>query len=240
MGKLLRNPLIWCALFIVAVTMGLLLDAPVARFMREQGVERWLDERARDESGKKLWTVNRVVSEGLKLPGEYGVVALCAVIAGALHKYRWRAGAFVMLATLVSGMNGLIKWIAGRHRPFRFPPLDETSGDGAFAPFQFMFFRGGLEGLFDGRNLSLPSGHASLAFALAMALTMLFPRWAALFFAAAVLCGLQRIAENAHWVSDVVLAAALGIGGVLVVHKIMARWLACGELAGAKIVAKEK
>jgi membrane-associated phospholipid phosphatase len=117
------------------------------------------------------------------------------------------------LATAVSGINGVIKWMVGRTRPFKLHL-------GLAEPFALSPFRGGIRGLFDSKNLCFPSGHAALAFATAAAMAILFPRGRWAFYALAAIVAIERIAETAHWCSDTVAAAALGIGGV---HLI--RWL---------------
>ena len=69
-------------------------------------------------------------------------------------------------------------------------------------------------------NLSFPSGHAACAFATATALSILLPRWRGAFYAVAVLVAAERVLENGHWLSDVVAAAALGVGSVYVVRRL--------------------
>jgi membrane-associated phospholipid phosphatase len=117
----------------------------------------------------------------------------------------------------VASMNGLIKWIIGRTRPFK---LYDDRGESMIAPFHFDPFRGGWRGLFFGENLCFPSGHVAMAFAAATALAILWPRarWRWVPFVWAAIVGLERVAANAHWPSDCVAAAALGVGGVQLVH----------------------
>lgn len=57
---------------------------------------------------------------------------------------------------------------------------------------------------------SFPSGHATTLFAAAYVLARLFPRLAIVFWGAALLGGLGRIAEGDHFLSDVIAGAALG------------------------------
>src|SRR5205823_11609069 len=105
------------------------------------------------------------------------------------------------------------KWIAGRYRPFKLPELVGDSD--ALAPFTLHPFPP------SGTNLSFPSGHACLAFATACAMGMLWPRLRWVFYAVATLVAAERVAENAHWPSDAVAAAAVGVG---VVHLTRAAW----------------
>lgn len=138
---------------------------------------------------------------------------MVAILVAALHRQHLRAAAFVVLATAVSGVNGAIKWIAGRTRPFKLH-------DGLAEPFAISPFRGGLHGALDSRNLCFPSGHAALAFATAACVAILWPRFRWAFYSVATVVALERIAENAHWLSDNVAAAALGVGGVQLI-----RWM---------------
>jgi hypothetical protein len=43
-------------------------------------------------------------------------------------------------------------------------------------------------------------------------------------FAVAVVVAAERIAENAHWLSDTVAGAALGIGGVYLIQWVLMRF----------------
>ncbi len=198
--------LLWLAAF--GVTFA--LDAPVAQLMRSTGIEHVVNESP--------W------SEVAKAPGEFWLIAIVAVLLVFLHPWKWKGGAFYALCAIMSGVNGLAKWVTGRYRPFTIP-TDRVALTDQPAPFYLEPFRGGLSGLFQQSNLAFPSGHACLAFASAAALAILLPRASFVFYGAAVVVGLQRIAENAHQCSDVVGAAALGIGGVKLI-----KW-ACDKLA---------
>ena len=58
---------------------------------------------------------------------------------------------------------------------------------------------------------SFPSGHAAFSFALAAVVAFYYPRVGMLFFAAAILMGAARVAAGAHWPSDVLGGAIIGI-----------------------------
>lgn len=70
------------------------------------------------------------------------------------------------------------------------------------------------------RQFSMPSGHATLAFASATALARLHRRYAALFLGAAGLVALSRIYVGAHFPSDVVVGALLGTAVALGTHQL--------------------
>lgn len=77
---------------------------------------------------------------------------------------------------------------------------------------------------FDPDYASFPSGHATTAAALAMALTVLKPRLGLLVWPLALLVGASRMVVGAHHLSDVVAGLALGGFGTLLVAAIFARY----------------
>ncbi len=181
------------------------LDRSVASHVRTSGSEEFL--RAKSHSRLR---------ETLKAPGVYYFTLCVAVIVSVIHEKKGVAGFFLAATTaVVSGMNWLLKWIAGRLRPFK-----SDFSDSNLMPFDFHPFRGGWRGGF-GSNLCFPSGHAMLAFATAAALVMLFPRWrwrGAVFLLAGIVAA-ERVLENAHWLSDAVAAVIMGVGGLMLTSR---------------------
>jgi membrane-associated phospholipid phosphatase len=195
-----RRTTIAILLWLAVIAAAMSLDRLVATNVRTSGLEAWMEARPRLE-------------KALDFPGTYWCTAIIVVIVALTHAKRWQAGGFVLLATVVSGINGLVKWIVGRTRPFKL-------GDGAVAqPFALEPFCGGLPGIFHSKNLCFPSGHAALAFATAAAVAMLWPRakWRWVAYVIATIAASERVLENAHWLSDAVAGAALGVGGVYVI-----------------------
>jgi membrane-associated phospholipid phosphatase len=186
--------------WMLGICIAAAVDRPVAMEMRSLGVENFLHTHS-------------ALQKTLKSPGEYPFTVVVAIVIAFTHRRKIQAGIFMLLATAISGVNGVIKWMVGRTRPFKLH-------DDLAEPFVLSPFRGGVHGLFDSRNLCFPSGHAALAFATAAAMAILFPRGRWAFYAVAVIVAMERIAENAHWCSDTVGAAALGIGGVQLI-----RWI---------------
>jgi membrane-associated phospholipid phosphatase len=72
-------------------------------------------------------------------------------------------------------------------------------------------FRAWNEQPWSTKGLGLPSSHSAVAFAGSMALALLYPRLAWPALVVALGCGFTRIASGAHYPSDVVAGAMLGI-----------------------------
>jgi membrane-associated phospholipid phosphatase len=128
---------------------------------------------------------------------------LLAAIALALQdrdrREWWRRGALLLAAPAVAGIVGeLLKIIVRRMRP---PDVGSAYAFRAFADHPF-----------SSRGLGFPSSHAVVAFGAAAMLSHLFPRGRVVWYAAAVGCAVSRLLAHAHYLSDVVAAAIIGIG----------------------------
>ncbi len=108
----------------------------------------------------------------------------------------------VLGSTVLAGVvASILKVTVHRARPF-IPPF---SADGLSLGSN----RGTT--IFDNGMQSFPSGHTATAFALAMALSVMYPQGKRFFFFLAILVGLQRVATQNHFPSDVVVGAMIGI-----------------------------
>jgi membrane-associated phospholipid phosphatase len=116
---------------------------------------------------------------------------------------------FVFLSLSLTGIFiTIIKWIAGRHRPI------DLFNQGSFG---FDYCGVGYE------LTSFPSGHAQTMFTLATALTILFPRWGLPLFFIAGAVSISRIILTAHYLSDVIAGACIGILFTLAVKYLFDR-----------------
>src|SRR5260370_10839807 len=104
---------------------------------------------------------------------------------------------FLFFAVLVPVLTGeVIKWIVGRGRPF---------AGGKANAFNFMHFAG------TEAYASFPSGHAIASFALAFAVSAVWPRAGPVMMVYAVLIAVSRLVLLAHHPSDVVAGAFIGV-----------------------------
>jgi membrane-associated phospholipid phosphatase len=188
----------WCALFAVALA----LDPIVPKHLRESGFASRFERS--------------MVAAVFRFGGQFWVTFGIALLIYFLHPWRWRGSVLVLLAGIVSGLNGLVKWMVGRYRPFKYP-----GRAGELLPFSISLFPNGLRPHV-AANQCFPSGHAALAFATAAMLSILMPRvgWRVVFYVIASLVAAERVLENAHYPSDVVAGALLGTVGAKLVYRI--------------------
>jgi len=105
---------------------------------------------------------------------------------------------FLILCSILSSaiITGVLKFIIGRSRPVFFEALGRTG----FLPWTH-----------DWAFNSMPSGHTSASFAGFVMLGLLFPKYKWATWMAAILIGLSRIAIGAHFPSDVLVGAFIGM-----------------------------
>jgi len=143
-------------------------------------------------------------------PEVFGTVTLALLAVGVLdHRPEvTRAGGRLATSLALAGTATFaVKTVIGRARP--------SAGVGAF---DFHPFSG---------NVSLPSGHTAMAFALATDLSdEVRSGWVRVgLYAVASGTALSRINDNRHWLSDVGLGALVGIASAKLVR---GRWQVFG------------
>lgn len=128
-----------------------------------------------------------------------------------------RIGAILLvIAVFNSGVTTtILKIIVHRPRPFVVTKL-ETQPE--VEPEVWNGFKGS-------DYHSFPSGHSTVAFALATSLSILYPQGARLFFVLAVMVALQRVITQAHYPSDVLAGALVGITTANLVFYVYERWI---------------
>lgn len=145
--------------------------------------------------------------------GAFSLVIAAAIVLVARSRARrlidWAAAAIVVGVTV-----NLVKPILGRPRPLLGEPNHLVGPFGkmplADGPDRWTLESGWTAGYDLG---SMPSRHAAFAIVAAVFLSAMFPRLKPLLWALAGLVCAARVLFNAHWLTDVILGAAIGYVG---------------------------
>lgn len=189
-------PGFWLLVSVGIVTLSTLVDIPLAR---------WFQSTRFPGEVEKVISLSEAFSHG-------GGVLLIVLTVGFVDVRGWRVAIRVALSAFGAGLAAnLCKLLIPRLRP---QAADLTHS--VWDTFSLVSHTT-IDNLSDGQ--SFPSAHTATAFGLAFALGALCPRGRIWFFALATLAGLQRLEVSAHFLSDVVAGAALGLGiGMVIEH----------------------
>jgi len=124
------------------------------------------------------------------------MVIICAILlCGKLFNKRlYEVGKSLAISFVFSGVVvQILKHIIGRGRPRLLDNLD--------------FIGPSLKSGYD----SFPSGHTAVAFCMAYVLTQHFPKYKVIIYLFAVIVGFERFRDAAHFPSDVLAGAILGL-----------------------------
>lgn len=207
----LRGQALWLlgigAVLVVALMFG--FDATEIGLMPPRGAPAAWPARAITDFGKDSYVLTALAA---------------ALIVMALAFPLWHGGARARLlrfaghveylffaVALPVAFSEVIKYVVGRGRPFV---------GGKANPFNFAPFTG-TEAYF-----SFPSAHSVTAFALALGVAAIWPRWRIPMFVYAVAIAASRLVMLAHHPSDVVGGAVLGLVGALAVRT----WFAARQI----------
>lgn len=197
-----RKNMVWLTVWLLLLVAAFAADQPVKQRLYARSFH---DESAQVMKG--MWYATAV-----KSLGDVRAVLVLGVALIAAKWLDWRRAVVMVLCASTAIASDVIKWVAGRQRPI--------GKDGLLTPlFDFSPFVRPPAGF------AFPSGHTMLAFATASCLAVYYPRWRYVFFGLAVLVGLERIAELAHHVSDVVAGAGLGILLGQLVLRSLEKWV---------------
>ncbi|MBO4480052.1 MAG: phosphatase PAP2 family protein [Alphaproteobacteria bacterium] len=118
--------------------------------------------------------------------------------------------AFWVFCSVLSAalIGGILKIVLGRMRPIFYEALNITG----FFPFTM-----------DWAFHSMPSGHTLASFAGLIMIGMLAPRGRWYAFTFAVIIGLSRVCVGAHWPSDIVVGAFIGIVAANIVKYVLSK-----------------
>ena len=112
---------------------------------------------------------------------------------------------YLILSCLISGvLHHILKILIGRFRP-RYLFSQDLYG---FSPLNF-----------DIAMNSFPSGHSQTIFSICMCLSIIYPRYLTFFLLLAVMVGISRIVLLAHFPSDVIFGAYLGIVTAILLNR---------------------
>lgn len=186
--------LYWLALALaIAVLPALAIDLPLARLAFAVHHEGPGDLR-------KAVAMFEAFGHGV---GAVVIIAAVAVLDRVNRYQCWRLVGCSFGAGIV---NLIAKTLIGRHRP-------QTFEDAAFPPAVFDTFPAFVDWqLALARDAqSFPSGHSAMAAGLATGLAWLYPQGRYFFATLAALTMLQRVESGAHFPSDTLAGAAVGV-----------------------------
>lgn len=192
-----RRPtrVIWIAsVMVLLVVVSTMLDWRLFHWLAETDQDRLASLKRKD-----WYQFLRAVGY---LP-TWGVLALGIALCDVGRRAGIGRGLLVVIAPIAAGaLAELGKIIISRERPIR---------DGVVQNEGEYTWKGLFQGFVDGGNLGMPSSHAAVAFGGAAMIGVLFPpaRWLVLALAAG--CGLSRLLSGAHFASDVVAGACIGV-----------------------------
>ena len=186
--------LFWAGLILIALGLGALtIDRALAHFIYD---------RVSAKTHKFLDGITHYAKAGHWL----GAAILALAVAAGFRHFKVQEDdaslmigysvAFIAMLTLGSAVLHVIKLVLGRRRPRD----DMEMGLYGFQPFAF--------------NLeynSFPSGHALTISCVAVIFTCVWPDWWPAFFAVAALLAVTRALLTAHFLSDVLIGAGLGL-----------------------------
>lgn len=162
-------------------------------------VSVWLDTPVREGALEMQGAWSDRVASVAKTFGEGGYVFPVlglSYAAGRVSGLRPLAdvSGHALLATVSAGLvTGALKTLVGRERPY------VAGSPSTFEPLKF-------------KNESFPSGHTTVAFALATTFAAETPDRVSdvFFYLGATMTGLSRIYHDRHWLTDVVAGAGVG------------------------------
>jgi membrane-associated phospholipid phosphatase len=159
--------------------------------LADRRVDDWVQGR-RSSRSDDIARVFHYGGEPQIVFGVPGAILAAGFVGGSKHLQR--SGGRVLASVVAAGLaTGALKETTGRFRP------DETTDQYVFRPFS--------------NRDAFPSGHSTMAFALATSLSAEIHRpWAtALLYAGATGTAWSRLNDHKHWLSDVLAGAAVGI-----------------------------
>lgn len=144
-----------------------------------------------------IFYIKKILVENVKYRNNKGHICLKTFIIDAVNKTK-NSYAFYVFVSVVSAslIAQVLKVIIGRARPIFYEALNMTG----FFPFTA-----------DWAFNSMPSGHTTASFAGLVMLGLLAPKIKWFTWTLAVIIGVSRVCCGAHWPTDVILGAFIGM-----------------------------
>ena len=144
-----------------------------------------------------VFYIKKIIKNKPKFKNEKNKISLIVFIRDFIDKTHNSYAFFVLSSVLTASIVGkILKIVIGRMRPVFFEALDKTG----FVPFST-----------DWAFNSMPSGHTFASFAGLVMLGLLAPKVKWFTWTLAIIIGFSRIPVGAHWPSDVILGAFIGM-----------------------------
>ena len=141
--------------------------------------------------------IKKIVKTKPKFKNEKHKFSLIVFCKDFIEKTHNSYAFFVLASVLAASVVGkILKIVIGRMRPVFFEALDKTG----FVPFST-----------DWAFNSMPSGHTFASFAALVMLGLLAPRIKWFTWTLAIIIGIPRVCVGAHWPSDVIFGAFIGM-----------------------------
>ena len=184
--------------------IGLLIAVPIVILTLDMPVSLWC--MTHKDWGRPWHELRRLIMLSEIFGHGWGAVFVGLAVY-VLDPARRRGFYRLVLVVLATGLApDLIKLILARYRPhFFFSGTFPGVADNVWQTF------GGIQTAFSSDYQSFPSGHSALACGLAVILVQLYPRGKFFFSMLATLVMVQRVVACAHFPSDTLAGAALGI-----------------------------
>ncbi len=184
------------------IVIGLLIGVGILSlflFGLDQIVVSWMRDFHRSRfPGRPLFDI---VNRGVEIMGQGNTLTVVLLVFYGVGKYfnkrLYEAAKYSLVGFIASGLVAqILKHLIGRGRPKLTVHLD---------PLVF------IGPTFQKQYVSLPSGHAAAAFCIAYIFSKYFPRYKVIFYLLAVSVGLHRMEELAHFPSDILAGAFIGL-----------------------------
>jgi membrane-associated phospholipid phosphatase len=167
-------------------------------FFFDKAIDVWVHDNCSNTWLPQLGTYISCLAKGEYIRLVIAICFILILVSDPSIEKRWTR---YLLYICISGSIAIIigdglKYLLGRYRPI-------------------MLFENNLYGLHlfssEWALNSTPSGHTVRAFSLLTALSLLYRRFTVVFMSVAVLIGASRVAVTAHYPSDVLFGAFIGI-----------------------------